>query len=127
MTPTAMVLTPTSTMRSDAPSIDPMPGQTMEVPIQMRDGSVQMLPVMVMPQDSAHRKQRNASVEETANFLMSLASSKASSIGEVQSTQFLMELADQTLRMPTPDVDSAHGCVHVNLVGFAGEERRARG
>ena len=77
----------------------------MEVPIQMRDGSVQMLPVMVMPQDSAHRKQRNASVEETANFLMSLASSKASSIGEVQSTQFLMELADQTLRMPTPDVD----------------------
>ena len=105
VTPTAMVLTPTSTMRSDVPSIDPMPGQTMEVPIQMRDGSVQMLPVMVMPQDSAHRKQRNASVEETANFLMSLASSKASSIGEVQSTQFLMELADQTLRMPTPDVD----------------------
>ena len=105
MTPTAMVLTPTSTMRSDAPSIDPMPGQTMEVPIQMRDGSVQMLPVMVMPQDSAHRKQRNASVEETANFLVSLASSKASSIGEVESTKFLMELADQTLRMPTPDVD----------------------
>lgn len=105
VTPTAMVLTPTSTMRSDAPSIDPMPGQTMEVPIQMRDGSVQMLPVMVMPQDSAHRKQRNASVEETANFLMSLASSKASGIGEVESTKFLMELADQTLRMPTPDVD----------------------
>lgn len=105
VTPTAMVLTPTSTMRSDAPSIDPMPGQTMEVPIQMRDGSVQMLPVMVMPQDSAHRKQRNASVEETANFLVSLASGKASSIGEVESTKFLMELADQTLRMPTPDVD----------------------
>jgi len=105
VTPTAMVLTPTSTMRSNAPSIDPMPGQTMEVPIQMRDGSVQMLPVMVMPQDSAHRKKRNASVEETANFLMSLASSKTSSIGEVESTKFLMELADQTLRMPTPDVD----------------------
>ena len=43
VTPTAMVLTPTSTMRSDAPSIDPMPSQTMEVPIQMRDATVQML------------------------------------------------------------------------------------
>ena len=36
---------------------------------------------------------------------MSLASSKASGIGEVESRKFLMELADQTLRMPTPDVD----------------------
>ena len=106
VTPTALMMTPTSTMRSvDAPAIDPMPGQTMEVPIQMRDGSVQMLPVMVMPQDSPNRKQRNASVEETANFLMSLASDKAASKGEVESTKFLMELADQTLRLPTPNVD----------------------
>ena len=106
VTPTALMTTPTSTMRSvDAPAIDPMPGQTMEVPIQMRDGSVQMLPVMVMPQDSPNRKQRNASVEETANFLMSLASDKAASKGEVESTKFLMELADQTLRLPTPNVD----------------------
>ena len=36
---------------------------------------------------------------------MSLASDKAASKGEVESTKFLMELADQTLRLPTPNVD----------------------